>query len=70
MQCAVVEFAQNVAGMKGAASTETNTKTPFPVIALMEDQKNIKKKVERCVLVLTIVKLQRGVKLIPPITNP
>ena len=44
MQCAVVEFAQNVAGMKGAASTETNTKTPFPVIALMEDQKNIKKK--------------------------
>ena len=44
MQCAVVEFARNVAGMKGAASTEVDDKSPYPVIALMEDQKNIKKK--------------------------
>ncbi len=41
MQCAVIEFAQNVLGLKGAASIETNDKTKHPVIALMEDQKNI-----------------------------
>jgi len=44
MQCAVVEFARNVAGMKGAASTEVDPKTQYPVIALMDDQKNVKKK--------------------------
>jgi len=44
MQCAVVEFARNVAGLKGAASTEVDPKSPYPVIALMEDQKNIRKK--------------------------
>ncbi len=44
MQCAVVEFAKNVAGMRDAASTEVNPDTPFPVIALMEDQQHLKKK--------------------------
>ena len=42
MQCAVVEFARNVLAMEGAASTELNENTPYPVIDLMEDQKNIK----------------------------
>lgn len=41
MQCAVIEFARNVLGLDGAHSTEMNHKTPYPVIALMEDQKNI-----------------------------
>ncbi|MCE7996023.1 MAG: CTP synthase [Roseivirga sp.] len=41
MQCAVVEFARNVLGLEGAASTELKKDTPFPVIDLMEDQKNI-----------------------------
>ncbi|MBK6264028.1 CTP synthase [Marivirga sp. S37H4] len=41
MQCAVTEFARNVLGLKDAASIETNEKTKHPVIALMEDQKNI-----------------------------
>jgi CTP synthase len=45
MQCAVVEFARNVAGIKDAASTEVNPKTPSPVITLMQDQLNVKKKV-------------------------
>ncbi|MFC1461431.1 CTP synthase [Verrucomicrobiota bacterium] len=41
MQCAVMEFARNVCGMKGANSTEFDEKTKFPVIDLMEEQKNI-----------------------------
>jgi CTP synthase len=44
MQCAVVEFAQNVLGMKGAASTEMNPNTEYPVIDMMADQKNIQEK--------------------------
>ncbi|WP_224998313.1 CTP synthase [Cesiribacter sp. SM1] len=41
MQVAVVEFARNVLGLEGANSTEMNKETPHPVIAMMEDQKNI-----------------------------
>lgn len=41
MQVAVIEFARNVAGLKDANSTEINPATPYPVIDLMEDQKNI-----------------------------
>jgi len=41
MQCAVIEFARNVLGKKKANSTEM-VKTSYPVIDLMEDQKNIK----------------------------
>ena len=44
MQMAVIEFARNVLGWKDANSTEMNTATPYPVIALMEEQKKIKKK--------------------------
>lgn len=39
MQLAVVEFARNVAGMKGAHTTEVNPKTKYPVIDLMATQK-------------------------------
>ena len=41
MQCAVVEFAKNVLGYAGAHSTEMDPDTPYPVIDLMEHQKNI-----------------------------
>ncbi len=41
MQCMVIEFARNVLGMEDANSTEMNPHTPFPVIDLMEEQKNI-----------------------------
>ncbi len=37
MQLAVVEFARNVAGLKGAHSTEFNAKTPHPVIAMITE---------------------------------
>ena len=42
MQCAVIEYARNVAGLKGANSTEFNENAEFPVIDLMQEQKDIK----------------------------
>ncbi|QTE47023.1 CTP synthase [Mucilaginibacter rubeus] len=44
MQCAVVEFGRNVLGFENANSTEMNPETPYPVIGMMEDQKNITNK--------------------------
>ncbi|MEM0938273.1 MAG: CTP synthase [Bacteroidota bacterium] len=41
MQCAVIEFARNVLNEKKANSTEM-AKSPYPVIDLMENQKNVK----------------------------
>ncbi|MDR3117768.1 MAG: CTP synthase [Puniceicoccales bacterium] len=41
MQLAVVEFARHRAGLDGAHSTEFDPATPHPVIAPMEDQKNL-----------------------------
>ena len=44
MQCAVIEFARNVAGLEGAHSAEFSKTTPYPVIDLMEEQKGVKEK--------------------------
>jgi CTP synthase len=44
MQCAVVEFARNVIGMKDAHSIEMNPNTTNAVISMMEDQKKVKNK--------------------------
>ncbi|MBN1383386.1 MAG: CTP synthase [Elusimicrobia bacterium] len=44
MQCAVIEFARNVCGMKNANSTEFNPETPYPVIDLLPLQRKIKTK--------------------------
>jgi CTP synthase len=41
MQMAVIEYARNVLGLTGANSTEMNSNTLYPVIDLMEEQKNI-----------------------------
>ncbi len=41
MQCAVIEFARNKLGLKGAHSTEMVKKSRHPVIDLMESQKDI-----------------------------
>ena len=41
MHVAVSEFARNVAGMDGANSTEMDLETPFPVIDLLPEQKEI-----------------------------
>ncbi|MEX0944670.1 MAG: CTP synthase [Balneolaceae bacterium] len=44
MQCAVIEFARNCAGMVGAHSTEFNESTPYPVIDYMPDQRDLTEK--------------------------
>jgi len=44
MQCATVEFARHVAGLKGADSTEMNPQTRYPVIDLMNSQVGIANK--------------------------
>ena len=44
LQCAVIDFAQSVCGMKGAYSTEFKSDTPYPVIDLLPEQKKISKK--------------------------
>ncbi|MDX2246157.1 MAG: CTP synthase [Bacteroidia bacterium] len=42
MQVAVIEFARNVAGLSGANSTEFDPQSPYPVINMMEHQKQVK----------------------------
>ena len=42
MQCAVVDFARNVCGLKDANSTEFKPKTKNPVISLLIEQKDVK----------------------------
>jgi CTP synthase len=44
MQMAVIEFARNVIGFTDAHSTEMDNETKHPVIALMEEQKNVTSK--------------------------
>lgn len=44
MQCAVIEFARNVMGLKDANSKEMDKDTSNPVIDLMEDQKDVTNK--------------------------
>ncbi len=41
MQCAVIEFARNVAGLDNANSTEFDKNTEHKVVDLLEEQKNI-----------------------------
>ena len=42
MQCAVIEFARNICGLKDANSTEFKPDPKDPVISLLEEQKGIK----------------------------
>jgi len=41
MQVAVIEYARNVLGLANANSSEINASTPYPVIDLLPDQKDI-----------------------------
>ena len=41
MQCAVIEYARNVVGLKGANSKEFDENAQYPVIDLMLEQKNV-----------------------------
>jgi CTP synthase len=42
MQIAVADFARHVAGMEGANSTEFDPETPYPVIDLLPEQKEVR----------------------------
>ena len=44
LQCAVIEFARNVAGLAAANSTEFDKDTPHPVICLLDEQRQITQK--------------------------
>lgn len=44
MQIAVVEFARNIANLKGANSTEFDQDSPHPVIHIMEEQRAVTEK--------------------------
>ncbi len=41
LQCAVIEFARNVAGLEGANSSEFDPATPHPVIDLLPEQQDV-----------------------------
>jgi CTP synthase len=41
LQCMVIEYARNVAGLEGASSTEFDPEAPHPVIATMAEQVDI-----------------------------
>ena len=41
LQCAVIEFARNVAGMEYSHSFEFDSDSPHPVICLMDSQRNV-----------------------------
>ena len=41
MQCAVVEFARHVVGMEHANSTEFDPQTPYPVVDLLPEQRDV-----------------------------
>ena len=51
LQCAVIEFARNVAGLAGAHSFEFDRESPHPVICLMDEQRKVTTK-RRCGSVL------------------
>ncbi len=44
LQMMIVEFARNVAGLDGANSTELDPATPYPVIDLMPEQRDVRDK--------------------------
>lgn len=63
MQCAVIEYARNVGGMKNANSTEFARKLKYPVIDLMAEQKKIKRKGGTMRLGAYNCEIEKGTKL-------
>lgn len=60
LQCAVIEYARNVAGLEGANSSEFEEMTPHPVIDLLPDQEEIDDKGGTMRLGLWPAKLEEG----------
>jgi CTP synthase len=62
MQIAVVEFARSVAGLEGANSSEFDPETPFPVVDLLPEQKEVSDMGGTMRLGADPVKLHEGTK--------
>ncbi|MDZ7715933.1 MAG: CTP synthase [Balneolaceae bacterium] len=62
MQCAVIEYARNVCGWKDANSTEFDEDCEYPIIDLMEEQKDIEEKGGTMRLGLYDCKVKKGSK--------
>ncbi len=62
MQMAVIEFARNVLGLKGAHSSEFDENTMYPVIDLMPEQKDIDEKGGTMRLGLYPCKIKEGTR--------
>ncbi|MEY2472354.1 MAG: synthase [Actinomycetota bacterium] len=60
LQMMVVEYARNVCGMTGAHSSEVDPATPFPVIALMDEQIEVVDKGGTMRLGAYVARLQEG----------
>ncbi|MDR3288872.1 MAG: CTP synthase [Peptococcaceae bacterium] len=63
MQCAVIEFARNVCGLAAANSTEFDEDTPYPVIDILPEQKDIEDKGGTMRLGISPIKLEEGSKV-------
>jgi CTP synthase len=62
MQIAAIEFARNILNLKDATSTEFKSDCTNPIIAMMEEQKNIKLKGASMRLGLFDCEIQKGTK--------
>ncbi|MBI3331081.1 MAG: CTP synthase, partial [Candidatus Omnitrophica bacterium] len=60
MQCAVIEIARDLCGLKGANSTEFDPKTPHPVIALLEEQQGVTAKGGTMRLGSSVCRVEQG----------
>lgn len=63
MQLATVEFARNVLGLKGAHSAELDPNTPYPIIDLLPEQKDIEDMGGTLRLGLQPCKIEEGTKV-------
>jgi CTP synthase len=62
LQCAVIEFARNAAGLAGANSSEFDAATPHPVVDIMPDQRDVDDKGGTMRLGLWPAKLKPGTR--------
>lgn len=62
MQMAVIEFARNIAGLKGAHSSEFDSESAYPVIDLMPEQRDVDEKGGTMRLGLYPCKIKEGSK--------
>jgi len=62
MQCALIEFARNVCGMKKANSSEFDSSTPYPVIDLLATQRSISNLGGTMRLGASLCRLRQGTK--------